>query len=103
MLDVGGEYSAHALRHFTRVSEDSSLRLAVTAFSLAVFGLGRRVKEALEAADKIYAMSVAKVRREIVELSSETIDQILVATVLMATYDVRFNPTDASSRLFVDY
>lgn len=97
LLDIGHEYGSYALCHWNRARPDSSLHLAVSAFSLAVFGLARRVNKALEEADEFYARSVMKTRKEIKELSKETIDQLLVATMLMASYDVCFG------LLFLEY
>ena len=89
MHDFGEEFGTYALRHWVHAPSNSSLHLAVSAFSLAVFGQARHVDQALVDADKFYARSVVKTRREVEQLSNETVDQLLATTALMASYDVR--------------
>ena len=90
LVDFGHEYCTHALRHWNHTQPDSGLHLAVSSFSLAVFGQAKRCDKALQAADKFYARWIIRARGEIEELSEEKIDELLIATMLMAGYDVRF-------------
>lgn len=96
LLDVGHEYGTYALNHWHHVRSDSSVHLALTAFSLAVFGRARRVNSALEIAGKFYTRSIIKTQREINQISSDTVEQLLIATTLMASYDVRIISTVSS-------
>ncbi|KAJ5805279.1 hypothetical protein N7474_011166 [Penicillium riverlandense] len=89
LFDIGLEYGTYALQYWTCAATNSSLQLAVSAFSLAVFGLARNVNQALGDADRVYGKSIARIREEIANLSNGTIDQLLVATLLMASYDAR--------------
>lgn len=91
--DVGHEYGSYALCHHELTQPDSSIQLALTAFTLAVFGQAKHLNEALEIADTFYAKSIAKMRREIRELSCDTIDRLIVATALMGSFDVCFDLT----------
>jgi hypothetical protein len=88
LLDLGHEYGAHALNHWKNVQPGSSLYMALSAFSLAVFGLARHSNEALEKADKLHTQGITNTRKEIEITSNRAIDQLLVATTLMASYDV---------------
>ncbi|KAJ5604454.1 hypothetical protein N7510_009608 [Penicillium lagena] len=86
-FDIGLEYGTYALRYWTCAAPNSSLQLAVSAFSLAVFGLARNVNRALGDAERLYGKSIARIREEIAAPSNRTIDQLLVAILLMANYD----------------
>jgi hypothetical protein len=95
LLDIGHkyttytlEYSTYALCRWNLIRSDSSIYLAASAFSLAAFGAARHANEAFEKANRFFARSIIKTRKEINELSNETIDQLIVATMLMASYDV---------------
>lgn len=88
LRDIGHEYGTYALCHWNHAQPDSSLHLALSAFSLAVFGQGKSVKEAVKKADQFYVRSIIKIRKEIKHLSNETIDQALAATTLMSGYEV---------------
>jgi hypothetical protein len=88
MPDIGHDYLTYALPYWHRAGPDSSLRLALSAFSLAVFGRARRLDKALRDADRFYVRSIIKTQAEIKELSSESIDHLLVSTMLMTNYEV---------------
>jgi len=73
---------------------DSSLHLAISALSLAVYGRAKRVGEALAYSYRFYSQSVTRTRQEMMELSSEKVNQLLVTTALMGSYDVRTSDPD---------
>ncbi|KAI9687576.1 MAG: hypothetical protein M1822_002186 [Bathelium mastoideum] len=85
--DIEQEYNSYALSAWNRAKPGSTLHLAVSAYSLAVFGRTRRMYKILEVADKYYTSSVVKMREEIQELSNERIDQLLISTILMTSYE----------------
>lgn len=90
LFDVSLEYGAHALCDWNHAQPDSSLHLAVSAFSLAIFGRVKFLNNAVRDAHRYYSRSCVSIRKEIQELSNENIDQVLTATMLLATYDVCF-------------
>lgn len=92
LQEVEQEYGALALKYWTSSQPVSTLRLAVSAFSLALFGKAMRTEDALFEARSFYFKAVKRMRIDLADLSSTTIDQLLVASLLMATYDVRFAP-----------
>ncbi|RDW57195.1 hypothetical protein BP5796_12645 [Coleophoma crateriformis] len=87
MPDIGQDYLTYALAHYDRARPDSSLHLAVSAFSLASFGRARRVSRALEAAHGFYARSITTTQKELSELADENLDHLVVATLLMSQYE----------------
>ncbi|KAJ5279793.1 hypothetical protein N7478_005165 [Penicillium angulare] len=89
LQEIQSEYGACALRFWEDSRKDSILRLAVSAFALAKFGRAVRSSEALKDAGVIYGKSIKRMRSEIMNLSSEMIDPLLIATLLMAIYDTR--------------
>jgi hypothetical protein len=90
LFDVSLEYGAHALCDWDHARPDSSLHLAVSAFSLAIFGRVKHLNNAVRDAHRYYSRSCVRIGQEIQELSNENIDQVLTATMLLATYDVGF-------------
>lgn len=89
LFDVGQEYGAGA-RYHSRCAEEteSSLHLAVSAFSLAMFGRANNANEILQRAETFYARSITELRRELEVLSNDMIDQLLIATMILSKYDV---------------
>jgi hypothetical protein len=90
LLEIGHEYGSYALCYWDRVQPNSCLHLALSAFSLALFGRAKCMNTALKSADNFYAQSIIKIQKEIKELSSETIDQLLVVVMLMGIFHVRY-------------
>lgn len=93
--DIGHEYSNYVLFNWVRAQPGSSLHVALSALSHAVFGRARHVNKAIEDADRAHAQSIIKTSkgmREMKEMSSESIDQLLVAIMLMGTYEVCLVP-----------
>ena len=86
--DIGHDYSAYVLCHWNRAQPDSSLHLAVSAYSLAAFGRKSRMFKTLEIADNFYAQSIVKTQHEIKEPSNESIHQLLLVTILLTNYEV---------------
>jgi hypothetical protein len=89
LVETGYEYGAYALCNWDCALPGSSLRLAFSALSLAIFGRANHLEQALEAAERSYVKSIHIVRNDIKTLSNETIDQLLVTTGLMGSYEVR--------------
>lgn len=89
LFDVGQEYGAGA-RYQSRCVDvtESSLHLAVSAFSLAVFGRANKAYEILQRAEKHYARSITELRKELKVLSNDTIDELIIATMILSKYDV---------------
>ncbi len=90
--EIGHGYLSYSLHHWDRAQLDSSLRLALSAFSLAVFGQVNHIKNALEQADRLYIKSVNKMQAELTDLSADRIDHLIVATMLMTNYEVCSDP-----------
>jgi hypothetical protein len=88
MPDVSRNYLTYALCHWDCVGPGSSLQLAVSAFSHAVFWRKMHATKALEYADRFYARTIIRTQKEIKELSNEKIDHLVVATLLMTNYEV---------------
>ena len=89
--DIGHEYGNYVLFNWVRARPGSSLHVALSALSHAVFGRARHENKALENAGKAQALSIVKTSKEMMEVkqvSSQSIDQLLVATMLMGTYEV---------------
>lgn len=88
LLGMGHDYGTYATYYLDRSKLGSSLHLAVSAMSLAVFGLGTGAGEALDIAKRSYAQCIMKIQKEINVLDNETINHLLITTKLMATYAV---------------
>jgi hypothetical protein len=86
--DIGHEYGTYVLSHWNRAQPGSSLHLAFSALSHAVFGRARWVNKAIEDADRSHAQSIVRTQEEMKEFSNESIDQLLVSIMLMGTYEV---------------
>ncbi|KAJ6006198.1 hypothetical protein N7451_004142 [Penicillium sp. IBT 35674x] len=87
LQEIESEFGASALRLLNYCHPHSALRLSVSAFALAKFGQAVRSDGAMENAEVVYGRSIKRMQVEIASLSSETIDQLLVATLLMGVYD----------------
>ncbi|KAH8695286.1 hypothetical protein BGW36DRAFT_453183 [Talaromyces proteolyticus] len=87
LLDISLEYGAYAIYNWDSLRPDSSLHSAVMSFSLAMFGQVQRSSEIVESSRKYYSQSCTHIRRDIQDLSDKTIDQLLMATMLLDTYD----------------
>jgi hypothetical protein len=89
--EIGHEYNAYVVFHWARARPGSGLHLALFAFSHAVFGRASHMERALEDADKVHAQSIVTMQKEMEDLeqsSAEKIDQLLVTTMLMSSYQV---------------
>lgn len=101
LVDVSLEYGAYALCGWDYAHQDSSLHLAVSAFSLAIFGRVKHLNNLERVAHRYYARSCVQIRKEIQGLSNENIDRVLTATMLLATYDVCFILYDWSEEIHI--
>jgi hypothetical protein len=88
-LDVGQEHSTYTFSDWDRAQPDSSVRLAWSALTLALFGRIRRSDAALRRSETLYAQSIVSMREELKNLTPETFNQVLVATRLMGTCEIR--------------
>lgn len=88
LQEIESEFGASALRLWDHCHPRSALRLSVSAFALAKFGQAMHSDEAIKIAEVVYGRSIKRMQVEIASLSSETIDQLVVSTLLMAVYDV---------------
>lgn len=91
LQDIEREFGASALRLWDHCHPRSALRLSVSAFALAKFGQAMRSAKAIQGAEVVYGRSIKRMQVEMACLSGETIDQLLVSTLLMGVYDVRLN------------
>lgn len=82
------EYSHFLTTHRDQSQPGSSLRLAMSAFSHVIYGRAMQVDKAIEDANSLFAQSVAKMRMELDELSQDNIDELILTTMLMASYEV---------------
>jgi hypothetical protein len=88
MPDIGHDYMTYSLCHWDRAGPGSSLQLAVAAFSHAVFWRRTGASKALEDADRFYARTIIQTQKEMKGLTTERIDHLVVATLLMTNYEV---------------
>jgi hypothetical protein len=86
--DIGHEYSNYVSLYWNRARSDSSLHLALSALSHAVFGKAKHVSKAVEDAERFHAQTIMSAKKDMDEVSNETIDQLLVAIMLMGIYEV---------------
>jgi hypothetical protein len=86
--DIGHEYGSYVLLYWNRARSYSSLHLALSALSHAVFGRAKQVSKAVESAQRIHAQTIVSTKKDMDEVSDESIDQLLVAVMLMGTYEV---------------
>jgi hypothetical protein len=87
-LDIGHEYSTYTFSDWDRAQPDSSVRLAWSALTLALFGRARLSNAALRRAETLYAQSIVSMRTELKSVTPETYSQLLVATRLMDSCEV---------------
>ncbi len=88
--DIGLEYGSYVSLYFEQAAPESILHLALSAFSHALFGRAKQVPRALRDAERLYAMAIAKMNKEVQSPSTEAPDQLLIATMLMGSYEVCF-------------
>ncbi|KAI1136295.1 hypothetical protein F5Y05DRAFT_117244 [Hypoxylon sp. FL0543] len=81
------EYSHYLTAYWDKTQRDSSLRLAVSAVSHAVFGRAKKAEKLIKDAEKIFSQSIVKMRNEFNGLTQDNIDEVLVTTMLMAFYE----------------
>ncbi|KAI0842334.1 hypothetical protein F5Y06DRAFT_125082 [Hypoxylon sp. FL0890] len=81
------EYSHYLMAYWDKARPNSSLRLAVSAVSHAVFGRAKKADKLIEDAEKLFSRSIVKMRGEFRELTPENIEELLVTTMLMALYE----------------
>lgn len=88
ILGSGGpEYSPHVLHHWELAKPDSCLRLALTAYSHALIGRKRDLRQALCLAQRVYAKAVEEIQNAMSTISSDTIYQVMLAMMLMGGYE----------------
>jgi hypothetical protein len=82
------EYFTYVPHYWSRAGTDSSLHLALCALSQALFAQSGNTHMAIDDAEKVYARAIIKTHKEMEALSSDRIDELLLAIMLMATYEV---------------
>ncbi|KAI0155438.1 hypothetical protein GGR52DRAFT_205729 [Hypoxylon sp. FL1284] len=87
MPEFAREYTHDLAVYWDRAKPGSSLRLAVAAVSHAILGRRMGVDNAAEVANSLFAQSFARVQREFREVSLENIDELIIATMLIASYE----------------
>ncbi|KAH6653167.1 hypothetical protein BKA67DRAFT_536861 [Truncatella angustata] len=89
--DIGHEYLTYIPSHWETCHTGSSLRLAVSAQSLMVFGRLHNVRQAMAEAGKYYAQAIRKTQSDIQTLAHADIDE------LTTTYNHRIKSTNSHS------
>ncbi|KAJ5309209.1 hypothetical protein N7508_004588 [Penicillium antarcticum] len=87
LVEPGQEFVSHVLPYWEYAEPDSSLRLAMTAYSNAVFGRSKGVRSALCLAEKAYMKTVEQTLEEMKTLSANKIYQVVLAMMLMGSYE----------------
>lgn len=87
LAEPGQEFVSHVLPYWEHAEHNSSLRLAMTAYSHAVFGRNKGVRSALCLAEKTYAQTVKQTLEEMKTVSTSTIYQVVLAMMLMGSYE----------------
>ncbi|KAI1389265.1 uncharacterized protein F4822DRAFT_195033 [Hypoxylon trugodes] len=85
--ELAREYTYYLETYRGRDQPDSSLRLAVSAFSRAIFARATHPDTATDDAEGFFARSIAKMQDEFHGLSQENIDELLLTTMLLAHYE----------------
>lgn len=86
--DICHEYGSYAISFWNRSQPDSCLSLALLAFAHAVFGRARQVHQVIEHARKLFTRTIVKVDAEIRHVADETIDELIIAIMLMGSFEV---------------
>lgn len=81
------EYGSYVLHHWELARPGSCLHLALTAYSHAVIGRNRGVRQALSLAQRAYAKAVEEIQKAMRRISSDTIYQVILAMMLMGGYE----------------
>lgn len=98
--DACYEYSSHVLHYWDLARPGSCLRLALTAYSHAVIGRNRGVRQALSLAQIVYAKAVEEIQKAMSRISSDTIHQVMLAIMLMGSYEnVMYFSRQSTTRL----
>ncbi|PON25479.1 hypothetical protein TGAM01_v205773 [Trichoderma gamsii] len=98
--DACYEYSSHVLHYWNLARPGSCLRLALTAYSHAVIGRNRGVRQALGLAQRVYAKAVVEIQKAMSGISSDTIYQMILAMMLMGSYEnVMYFSRESTTRL----
>lgn len=98
--DACYEYSSHVLHYWNLARPDSCLRLALMAYSHAVIGRNRGVRQALGLAQRVYAKAVVEIQKAMSGISSDTIYQVILAMMLMGSYEnVMYFSRESTTRL----
>lgn len=98
--DACYEYNSHVLHYWNLAKPDSCLRLALTAYSHAVIGRNRGVRQALCLAQRVYAKAVVEIQKAMSGISSDTIYQVILAMMLMGSYEnVMYFSRESTTRL----
>ncbi|KAI1858751.1 uncharacterized protein JN550_012501 [Neoarthrinium moseri] len=87
--DIGREYLTYVPSYWKSSSEDSALRLAVSALSLTVFGRVHNVVGAIAQGETYYAKVIRKTQSDIQDLDHADTDALVLATMLMTHYEIR--------------
>ncbi|KAI2467975.1 hypothetical protein F4781DRAFT_432816 [Annulohypoxylon bovei var. microspora] len=81
------EYSQYIVPYRDKAQPGSSLHLALSAVSHAVFGRAMQEEKAIEDAELLFSQSIARMQSVFSELRQDNIHEILVTTMLMAFYE----------------
>ncbi|KAI1104373.1 hypothetical protein F4804DRAFT_192916 [Jackrogersella minutella] len=81
------EYFHYLVAYRNKTLPDSSLHLAISALSHAVFGRAIDSDKALEDAELLFSRSIAQMQSGFQEMTQENIHELLITAMLMAFYE----------------
>ena len=87
--EFGHEYGTYVLPLWISTRPGSSLHLAVSALSLAIFGQVKHSIKAIEAAKRFHTHSIAEAHKLMKQIPNEHIDHLLLTIMLMSSYEAR--------------
>lgn len=88
LSEPGHEYNVHVLEHWVRAKPGSSLHLALTALSHAVFGRAKNVPKAIAEGERAYVSALNRTKLAVSRQEEESTDSLLLTTMLMGFYEV---------------
>lgn len=86
--DIGHEYLNYIPSYLECSQQGSSLRLAVSALSLTVFGRLKGNSEATAKADEYYTQGIKKIYSDIEDINNVDVDELILATMVMTHFEV---------------
>lgn len=98
VMNTEPEYSSCITLHWRKTSSDSSLHLALSTLTHAIFGHAKQVDKAIEKAHGFYCRAVTKLHTELKNVANQEIDKFLITTMLLGSYEVNIDNPKSTSR-----